>query len=46
MKKRSVKAKKMPNGDQLQALELRRNGYTRPNGGTKRTQDSQLNRKK
>ena len=46
MKKRSVKAKKMPNGDQLQAMELRRYGYTRPNGGEKRTQAKDLNRRK
>ena len=36
--------KKMPNADGMQAAELRRNGYTRSSGGTKRTQASDLNR--
>ena len=33
MKKRSTKAQKMPTGNQLARAEIRRNGYTRPNGG-------------
>ena len=36
--------KRMPDADGMQAAELRRNGYTRPSGGTKRTQASDLNR--
>ncbi len=38
--------KAMPNADGMQAAELRRNGYTRSSGGTKRTQASDLNRTK
>ena len=34
------------NADQLQARELQRNGYTRPSGGTKRSQAKDLNRDK
>ncbi len=45
-KKRSSARKAMPNADQMQAAELGRNGYTRPSGGTKRTQSSDLNRNK
>ncbi len=38
--------KYMGTADQMQAAELRRNGYTRPSGGTKRTQAKDLNRGK
>ena len=41
------KARKyMGTADQMQAAELRRNGYTRKSGGTKRSQASDLNRNK
>ena len=45
-KKRNQTRRKMPNADQMQDMELRRNGYTRKTGGTKRTQANQLNRTK
>ena len=38
--------KKMPDADGMQAAELARNGYTRPSGGTKRSQPGELNRNK
>ena len=43
-KKRSTARKAMGTADQMQAAELRRNGYTRKSGGTKRTQANELNR--
>lgn len=45
-KKRSQARRKMPSADQLQDMELRRQGYTRKDGGTKRSQANQLNRRK
>ena len=44
MKKRSVKANKMPSSKQIQDREMQRNGYTRKSGGTAREQASELNR--
>ena len=44
--KRSVKARKMPSANQIQSAELRRNGYTRKDGSGKRSQASELNRRK
>ncbi len=40
----SPRRKAMPNADGMQAAELRRNGYTRKTGGTKRGQAGDLNR--
>ena len=45
-KTRRQTRKKMPSADQMQDMELRRNGYTRKTGGTKRTQAKDLNRRK
>ncbi len=45
-KKSSPGRKYRGDADRLQAAELRRNGYTRPSGGTKRSQAKDLNRDK
>ena len=44
--KRSVKARKIPRASEIQSAELRRNGYTRKDGSGKRSQASELNRRK